>query len=545
MQVTQERIASAATRVADDSLRVAALVESLRAPSCFPHPVGEVKLLETHISYVLLAGDFAYKIKKPVNLRFLDFTDLGERRRFCQEELRLNRRTAASIYLDVVPITGSPQAPRVGGTGEAIEYAVKMRRFLQDDLLDAMASGGALRPEHVDALARSVARLHGAAARTGAPGGYGAPNRVLAPALENFDDITERECAGTTRAGVDRLRAWTESEYARLAGWFAARKLEGFVRECHGDLHLGNVVLLEGDAVPFDAIDFNPWLRWIDVMSDVAFAMMDLRHRGMDALATRFLNGYLESTGDYGGLEGLRFYLVYRAAVRAKVACIRSRQGALAPAERAAAEANLGRYLALAERLSGTSKPALILMHGVSGSGKSCVARTLTERLGAIGLRSDVERKRLHGLAPFARTGSGPGAGIYSPTQTDATYERLADLAGTALRAGYPVVVDAAFLRRSQRERFRRLAGERAVPFAIAACQAAEPELRARVARRQHDAREVSEADLAVLDLQLRTAEGLGDDETPAAIPIDTSKDSAAAQAAAALARRLGLEASP
>ncbi|HMA89503.1 MAG TPA: AAA family ATPase [Burkholderiales bacterium] len=488
---------------------------------------------------MLLAGEYAYKIKKPVALGFLDFSTLQLRRLYCEEELRLNRRTAPRLYLEVVPITGSEAAPLLGGRGEAIEYAVKMRRFPQEALLSRMAQAGALTAGHIDALARATAALHAQAARAEAGRPFGTAAEVLAPALQNFDQIEALIGPGEEASELERLRAWTRAEHERLRETFAERKAGGFVRECHGDLHLGNVALIDGQPTPFDGIEFSETLRWTDVMSDVAFMVMDLTDRRLPRLACRFLNAYLEETGDYGGLAVLRFYLVYRALVRAKVACIRVHQQGVPAEELRRGEREHLEYLRLARSLASESRRALVLMHGLSGSGKTTVAQYLVEALGALRVRSDVERKRLVGLEAQARSGSALGAGLYAADLTARTYARLAELAHAIVQAGYPAVVDATFLSRGQREAFAALARELGVPYAIADCQAPEPVLRERVAARERAARDASEAGVAVLEHQLASREALTDEELSVRVVFDARGEPDTA--AVSLAAQLGL----
>jgi len=517
------------------------LIAALREPGCYPHAAGMVELLQTHISCILLAGDYAYKIKKPVNLGFLDFSTLDARRFYCEEELRLNRRTAPALYLEVIAISGSESSPLLGGSGPAIEYALKMRRFGQDALLERMALRGALAAQHIDALALVIATFHADIARAGPEREFGSSERILAQVLQNFTQMAKLASAQADLALLARLRDWTAREHAALAAVFDARKRDGWVRECHGDLHLGNVALLDGVPTPFDGIEFSADLRWTDVMNDVAFLLMDLFHHRLPRLAFRFLNAYLERTGDYAGLRVLRFYLVYRALVRAKVSCLRAQQPGMAARERSDTEDVYRRHLYLAERLAARGHAAMLIMHGLSGSGKSTVAQGLLEALGAVRLRADVERKRLHGLAAEARSGSELDAGLYAPAANERTYAHLAALARAVLAAGYPVIVDAAFLKRSWRDRFAGLACSVGATFAIAACSAQAATLRARVALRQSSASDASEAGIAVLERQLATQEALAADEAGHTLAIDAQRSAGAAQAAA-LAQRLGLD---
>jgi len=524
--------------------RLDGLIAALRDPARFRdagYAADEVELLQTHISCVLLAGNYAYKIKKPVNLGFLDFGTLAARRRYCEEELRLNRRTAPDLYLDVLAIGGSESAPVIGGGGPAIEYALRMRRFDQDDLLDRMARRGALAPAHVDALARGLAAFHGQIERAGANDAFGSPAHILAPAMQNFEQMLPLIRAKADIALLARLRDWSAREHAQLAPVFAARKREGWVRECHGDLHLGNIALLSGVPTPFDCIEFNPEFRWIDVMNEIAFLVMDLVDHCLPRLAFRFLNAYLEHTGDYAGLRVLRYYLVYRALVRAKVACLRAQQAGVAAQEKSAVEHEYRRHLRLAERLAVPAHPALLIMHGLSGSGKTTISQHLLETLGAVRLRSDLERKRLFGIAAGARSASGLDAGLYAPAAGERTYARLAELARAVIAARYPLIVDAAFLQRAQRDCFGGLAEETGASFVIAACTATASALRARVAAREREARDASEAGLAVLEHQFARAEALAPDELAHTVAIDAERGAGAPEAAA-IARRMGIE---
>jgi aminoglycoside phosphotransferase family enzyme/predicted kinase len=492
-------------------------VEALKLPDAWPHPVRDLELIETHCSWVFLTGEFAYKIKKPVNFGFLDFSTLEKRRHCCREELRLNRRLAPELYLDVVPIAGSP--PRVGGPGAPVEYAVKMRQFDMDCGFDRLAQRGALLPEHVDATASVLAGFHATAERAGDDSGFGDPGAVARQVLENFDQVEPHldEQSPGSRARFDRVAAWSRSACERCAEAFAVRLAEGFVRECHGDLHLRNIVWWQGNVLPFDCIEFNPALRWIDVMSELAFLLMDLDDHGLPGLSVRLLNAYLEHTGDFEGLKVLRFYQAYRAMVRAKVESLRLAQ--LDVLDEQGVEA-METYLRLASGYTRAPEPRLVIAHGLSGSGKTYVSQQLLEAAPLVRLRSDVERKRLFGLAPTAASGSGQDSGIYTHGASERTYDRLAQLAGQLLKDGWSVLVDATFLDRRERDRFRAIADFCHCPFAIMHCKADMDIQRQRVTDRQGDA---SEANVSVLEHQLETVQPLGEDELEVTIAIDTT----------------------
>ncbi len=500
------------------------LITALQNPALYDHPIQGFELLETHISWVLLTGPYVYKIKKPVDFGFLDFTTLEKRRFYCQEELRLNRRLAPDLYLAVVSLSGSPERPSFANSGKAIEYAVKMRQFSQDGLLSRLAARNELKSEQIDEMAAAITAFHEQIERAAPSTPFGSPDRVHHWVAENFEHIRPFLSDARASTQLETLQAWSEQERQRRRGQIQARKDEGFVRECHGDLHLGNMALVDGRITCFDCIEFNEDLRWIDVMSEVAFVVMDLCDRGHPQFAYRFLNHYLERTGDYAGTVVLRYYLAYRALVRGKVALLRLGQGRLTAQEEAEIWRGYQGYVDLALSYSQAQNPALIITHGVSGSGKSTLAVQLVESLGALRVRSDVERKRLFGFSAKADTQSDLQAGIYTPDAARLTYARLAELAAQGIDAGFPVIVDATFLKRSQRNDFRALSVRLGTPFLILAFQAPETVLRERVAGREGAREDASEAGLDVLDAQLRTQEPLSKEEMAETITIDTAK---------------------
>jgi len=497
------------------------LIQALHNPACYGHPVQAVRVVETHISWVLLTGPYAYKIKKPVNFGFLDFSTLVQRRFYCEEELRLNRRLAPQLYLDLVRITGEPATPVLNGTGEVIEYAVKMMQFPQEAQLDRMLARAELGPEYIDRLTQELGVFHGRIDIAGNDKPFGEPNNVYEPVHQNFEQIRPR-IDPQDQAQLRRLEIWSEMTFAELKQSFAERKHQGFIRECHGDAHLANMAWIGGRVVLFDCLEFNANLRWIDVMSELAFLVMDLDDRGRPDLARRALNAYLEHTGDYAGLSVFRFYLVYRALVRAKVACIRLRQSGLNEKEQQQARDQYHSYADLADRYTQANTASLIITHGLSGSGKTTITQSLLETWDTVRVRSDVERKRLHGLASQARSGSGIDTGLYSTEAGQRTYAHLATLAEIILRAGYTVIVDAAFLKRAQRARLHAVAKQMRVPFVILDIGAQENILRERVRRRVQRGHDASEADLAVLAHQLATQEPLTAEELPHVVTIDS-----------------------
>ncbi|MEB3322345.1 MAG: AAA family ATPase, partial [Synechococcaceae cyanobacterium] len=493
------------------------MIASLLRPEAYDHPAGEIRLIETHISWVLLSGAYAYKIKKPVDLGFVDFTTPERRRWYCREELRLNRRLAPDLYLGLRPVRGPAERASFRGDGPPIELALQMRRFPQDDLLPAALARGALTPGLLEQLADALARFHAAAAVAGPDTPHGSPEAVCAPVFANLDVL---QAQAAPAAVVARLRRWSEAEAEGLRPVFAARKAAGAIREGHGDLHLGNMVLHGGRIEVFDCLEFSEALRWIDPVSDLAFLAMDLARRGHPGAACTVLNRWLATGGDYPGLRTWRWYLLYRALVRAKVATLRLAQGGGRGGGGDGLRRERDGYLAWAEATRRSPAGALVITHGVSGSGKSHLARELCRRLGWIHLRSDVERLRL-----FGRWGCPARASFcgdpYRPEVSEHLYgERLPACAGAALAGGLAVLVDATFLRRHQRRRMGELAGACGVPFLILDCSCPPDLARRRIAARRSAGGDPSEADGAVLEAQLRDREPLGAHEETHAMGV-------------------------
>ncbi len=501
-------------------------LRALQNPALYDHPVTGFEVIETHISWVLLTGPCAYKIKKPVNLGFLDFSSLEKRHHFCREELRLNRRLAPTLYLDVVSFTGSPSRPAINGEGTPFEYGVKMRQFPADARLDRVLSRGELLPAHIDQLAREIADFHARIATADTDSPYGDPEAIHKHAVDNFITLRQRVADDETERSIQKVAQWSEERFGSLRRSMLERKRGGYIRECHGDMHLGNMVLLDGKVTVFDCIEFNPSLSWIDVMNELAFLVMDLEQRGRTDFAFRFLNGELERSGDYGGVKLLTYYLVYRAMVRAKVAGIQLSQNRSHRQKEEAAKRELSEYLQLAKGYTRRAEPHLFITHGFSGAGKTHLTQLLLERRRAIRIRSDVERKRLFGLTPESRSNSALREGIYTPEATRRLYDHLARLAEELLESGYSVIVDATFLERAQRARFQALARRLGTGFTLLDFQASPDTLRARIRKRSREGKDASEATLAVLERQLAAHEPLTPDERSHAVIIDTERES-------------------
>lgn len=505
---------------------IAALLDARRCPE----PTVRMALVETHGAWVLLGDAHAWKIKKPVRLPFMDFGTLDRRRAACEAEIRVNRRFAPehgpALYQGVRPVRGSTSDPRWGeldglDAPGAIEYAVQMRRFDEACRLDHLCARRAIGMDDMAALARHVAGFQARAAAAPPDSPWGLPEGVLAWARDNFATLRELGPGGSEADALPWLAGWTEARFAALAGLLAARRAEGRIREGHGDLHLANLVKLGDEVVAFDAIEFNDELRWIDTASDIAFTWMDLRRQGAPGLANGLLSAWLDACGDVTAPRVLPFFAVYRALVRAKVAAIRRAQIAHGPGARTALDEEIALSLALARRMAQPAAPRLVITHGLSGSGKTWAStRWLqAEATGhAIRLRSDVERKRLHGLAALQASGSGLNSGLYTAQAHGDTYASLLSRSRELLQDNWSVIVDAAFLRRHERDAFAALAAGLGCPFHILACEAPPDELRRRIRERQARGNDASEATLAVLEQQFGWLEPLGATERDAVI---------------------------
>ncbi len=497
------------------------MIQSLLRSEAYDHPVTHIELLQTHISWVILTGPFAYKIKKPVNFGFVNFTTLEDRERYCHEEVRLNQRLAEELYLGVVPIYGPDEQASFIGSGSPIEFAVKMRQFSQDELLPAVLARGELTPSHLDRFAEALALFQDQAAIATAVMPFGDPESVRQPVEGNLIALRQRPEYAEV---VDDLDQWGRTEFQRLTEVFRERKQAGRVRECHGDLHLGNLILHEGRIAAFDCLEFNANLRWIDVISEMAFLVMDLSERGRPDYAFRVLNHWLEQTGDYSGLTTWRWYFCYRALVRAKVAVLRMGQGEQAEGELRTLTQELETYLQLAIAWTQPRPTGIVVTHGVSGTGKSFVTQKLCEALNAIRLRSDVERKRLFGEWGIPRVTT-LNADMYCSAVSQRVYQTvLLPLVTKIVESGFPVIIDATFLNQQYRSEFQVLARQLSIPFVILEFEGTPDQWRERIRERQQQGTDPSDADVTVLEQQLAIDEPLTEDERHHAISVPSDR---------------------
>lgn len=494
-------------------------IATLMTPTAFPHAVDTISLHETHVSWVVLTGPFAYKIKKPLQLAFLDASTLKRRRFLCEEELRLNRRLAPELYVDVVAITRADAGVRVGGAGPSIEYAVRMHQFGRDEELASLLDRNAVTGAEIESLARLLAAFHAQAPRADAS----SAEHIAETLLTNLTELESSAQSFGDRPALDALSAWMRGRVADHRATLEERAQLGWVRECHGDLHAGNVARYGGHLLPFDCLEFDPDLRWIDVIDDVAFLVMDVASRGREDLAFTLLSHYLESSGDYRGVEVLALYAVHRALVRAKVDAVSAQTAA---ERRGEIERRFEQRLQAGVSWTQPRPSLLVLMHGVSGSGKSWLSERLVPALPAIRIRSDVERKRLAGLHANESATDRVASGMYSQEFTTRTYARLLAHAEACLRAGLTVIVDATFLEATRRRPFLTLAARHGAPVAIVACATQAHVAADRIRARAASGDRTSDADLAVLETQLKSMQPFDRDEAGLVVIAETSEAS-------------------
>lgn len=498
------------------------VIKNLLSDRAFSHPIKQLGLIETHVSWVILTGKYAYKIKKPVDFGFLDFSTLEKRKHFCEEELRLGQLFAPEIYLAVVPITGTWEHPQINGnTGPILEYAVKMCEFSQENLLSALLKQGKLNTTLIDRLGQLIAEFHKKTPMASKNSRFGLPHEVHTPTQQNFEQIIPLLSNPVDIAQVQRLEVWANEQFTKHQKLFEERKEQGFIRDCHGDLHLANIILYHDKLVLFDRLEFNEDLRWTDVIADLAFLAMDLAGKKQPKLANQLINTYLQFTGDYEGLNLLAYYLSYRAVVRAKIALFRLNQKDLNAKEKLDIRNDYYNFVNLAESYTHPKKPCLIIMHGFAGSGKSTIAKNVAIECGGIQISSDIIRKQLFNIPLYETSCSPLFGGIYTSQSTEKAYNKLLDLAKIVIKASFTVVIDATFLLHKQRLMFYNLAKTLTVPFYILHCQTNDLKLMQRIKKRSVRKNQISEANLSILEFQKELAEPLLNSERQYTLIID------------------------
>ncbi|BAY95399.1 MULTISPECIES: bifunctional aminoglycoside phosphotransferase/ATP-binding protein [unclassified Tolypothrix] len=495
-----------------------ALIQQMLQPGFYPHAVSEpIQLIQTHVSYVLLTGDYVYKLKKPVNFGFLDYSTLEKRQHFCQEELRLNQRGAGELYLEVLPLTLESEQYHLGGTGEAVEYTLKMRQFPQEALFSSLFEQGKLNETHLEELGRIVAQYHAKTETNDYIRSFGEVPKVREAFDENYVQ-TEKYIGGPqTQEQFDETKAYTERFFAERGELFASRIKNNYIRECHGDLHLRNIALWHNQILLFDCIEFNEPFRFVDVMFDIAYAVMDLEAQQRKDLSNAYLNTYVEQTGDWEGLQILPIYLIRQSYVRAKVTSFLLDDPAVPDAVKEQATKTAATYYQLAWEYTKPKQGQLFLMSGLSGSGKSTTARSLAREIGAIHLRSDAVRKHLAGIPLMERGGDE----IYTPEMTQKTYARLLELGTILANQGFSVILDAKYDQQQLRQEAITQAEKHQIPLQIIQCTAPLEVVQERLLKRTGD---IADATADLLASQIKLFEEFTETEKPYLKILDTTQ---------------------
>ncbi|WP_026100856.1 bifunctional aminoglycoside phosphotransferase/ATP-binding protein [Synechococcus sp. PCC 7336] len=500
------------------------LIQQMLLPDFYPHPVADpIQLIQTHISYVFLTGEFAYKVKKPLDFGFLNYTTLEKREFYCQAELRLNQRGAAELYLDVLAISETDGTFELGGRGQPVEYVLQMRQFPQETLLPELLDRGELTPALIRQLAQRIARFHAQLDTSDYIREFGSVANIRAAFDENYEQ-TERYIGGPqTREQWEATRTATDRFFADRADLLHRRVRDNKIRECHGDLHLNNICYWNNRFSLFDCIEFNEPFRFVDVMYDIAYIVMDLQVRGRSGLSALFVNEYIEQTGDYEGLQVLPLYVSRQSYVRAKVTSFLLDDPNVSADKRAEAEQTAAQYYRLACECLQPRTGRLFLMSGLSGSGKSTVARAIAQKFDAVHIRSDAVRKHLAGIPLQERGSEGDyGSGIYTPEMTAKTYDRLLELGILLAEEGYPAILDAKYDRQALRQTAIAAAREHNIPLKIVSCEAPIETIRTWLKARQGD---IADATVDILERQIEAFEPLSEAEKASAVVIRTDGD--------------------
>jgi aminoglycoside phosphotransferase family enzyme/predicted kinase len=475
------------------------LVQALLRPTAYPHPAQDLRLYETHISWIVLAGPYAYKIKKPVDFGFLDFSTVERRRAVCADEVRLNRRLCPDVYLGVVDVVERDGQYFLDGPGRPVEPAVWMRRLPAEGMLPNLLARDAVGPRLVRRIARRVARFHGEAATGSGVDEYGSVSTIRGNWVENFAQAAPFPQDMLPILLRQEIRRYVERFMAQHGDLLERRVASERIREGHGDLHAASICVEGRRLQLFDCLEFNPRFRCADVAAEVAFLAMDLDHYGRADLGTAFVDEYVRASGDVEAPMLLDFYKCYRAFVRAKVQGLRLLEGGLSPERAGEVARNARAYFDLAWAYAGgLGRPTLVVVMGLPASGKTTLARALAGRLGLVHLSSDVIRKQLAGLEPTTRRTEAFGTGLYASVMSGRTYTALRRRAAHWLRRGRSVVLDATHGRPTERRAIRQLADRLGAHAVFLVCRADEGTIRERLGARATDGHTASDARLEI-----------------------------------------------
>ena len=497
------------------------MIQTLLEPGVYPEPTDNVELVQTQMSFVLLAGGYVYKTKKPVNLGYLDYTTLDKRRFYCQREVELNRRLCPDTYLGVVTINNHQGCYAISGEGEVVEYAVKMRRLPQELMMDVLLAENKVSPEMIVRLAKKVATFHKQAETGGEINKFGGLETIVHNTEENFSQTEKYFGRAISSRQYQKIREYTRSFIKDNAALFQKRVKEGYIRNCHGDLHTAHICFKNGICI-YDCIEFNDRFRYGDVASEVAFLAMDLDRHGRADLSCSFVDSYIASSRDEGLKKLLKFYKCYRAYIRGKVACFKLDDPYISDEERAKTLEDATGYFDLAYSYT-VPKPILFITSGLVGSGKSVLAQALAGRLGLVVISSDVTRKRLASIPETEHRFEEFDAGIYSPEFSRKTYDTMFAEARSILSEGDSVIVDAAFMKAEERLRAKQLADETRARFFVLECNLEEELARRRLTERLEQG-SVSDGRWEIYQVQKEKFEPVVEVPPQSRVIIDTSQ---------------------
>ncbi|MFA7061020.1 MAG: AAA family ATPase [Pedobacter sp.] len=480
------------------------ILESLLKPEAYPEPTHSVELLQTHVSWIFLTDKHAFKLKKPVNFGFLNFSTIDLRRFYCNEEVRLNRRLCPDIYEGVVELRETSGGAAFHGNGSVIDYAVKMKRLPADRMLDNLVNNNRISGAEIQEVARIIANFHLNAPTSPAIAEFGQLDRIMFNWEENFEQMIPFEETTLSEVERNRIKAWVSSFAAENADLFKRRVDEGFIRECDGDIHLENICMMDDKVYIFDCIEFNERFRYCDTVADVAFLLMDLDFHGRRDLADEVVITYFETSGDTSMIALIDYYKLYRAFVRGKVESLHMIDSCIDIQEQERVRTKAIRYFRLALGYIERSRlrPTLFITCGLMGSGKSTLAIRLSFELGITSFDSDIVRKKMADISTDTPVFHAYGEGLYTSQVNDSTYAELFRLAETELAAGRSVIIDASFKRKEERSRFAALAKSHTASFAILYVTCNELENRLRLAERAASGQSVSDGRAELLERQ-------------------------------------------
>ena len=458
------------------------IVQALLNPSIYPDKSIRVDMMQTQMSVIFLTGKFVYKLKKPVNLNYLDYTTLEKRRFFCEQEVALNRRLCPEVYLGVVPVTRQKADFAIGGQGEIVDYLVKMLYLPQERMLNILLERNRVQPGMVEKIAQKLADFHNRAVTNPTISSFGQMQAIKINIDENFTQTLPYLETIVTKVQFDRIRNYTENYIKRQGGLLDQRVAESKIRDCHGDLHTQHICFADSISI-YDCIEFNDRFRYCDVASEISFLAMDLDHYGRADLSRIFVKAYIDASGDGQIKDLLKFYKIYRAHVRGKVGCFKFADPYISEAEKGQTLEAARGYFELADSYA-CSRPRLFITVGLVGSGKSTLAQVMAKRLGLTVLSSDIIRKQLAGLAPTEHRFEQMESGIYSTEFSKKTYQKMFADAETFLKDGDSVIMDATFIKAEERSKADVLAQACGADFYVIECRLDEANTRQRLAQR-------------------------------------------------------------